>query len=135
MEERIKITNSINDLPVLTQNIEALGKKWELPLRLIMSINLVLEEAVTNIIFYAFENKAEHEIEITIALNNRQLEITIVDDGKPFDPTQKAQPDITLPAEDRAIGGLGIFLIQKMMDEVIYRRKNNHNLLKKINLK
>lgn len=129
MEEIIRISNNIDELTVLTQKIEELGKKWELSLPLLMTINLVLEEAVTNIIFYAYDVKAEHEIDISFALKNRQLEITILDDGKPFDPTLKAQPDISLSAEERKIGGLGIFLIQKMMDEVSYQRINNKNLL------
>ena len=55
--------------------------------------------------------------------------ITFEDSGKPFDPLQKADPDVTLAAEDRAIGGLGIFLVKKTMDAMAYRRENDQNML------
>ncbi len=94
-----------------------------------MNINLALEEAVSNVIFYAFDDEKEHDIKIVISLENKNLSIEIIDDGKPFDPTARKQPDVSLPAEDRPIGGLGIFLIRKMMDNVTYNRHNNLNTL------
>jgi len=88
-----------------------------------------LEEAVSNVIFYAFDDEKEHDIKIVISLENKILSIEIIDDGKPFDPTARKEPDVSLPAEDRPIGGLGIFLIRKMMDNVTYTRHNNLNTL------
>jgi serine/threonine-protein kinase RsbW len=129
MKEKISITNRIDQLPLLAIKVEQLGEKWEWPLPLVININLVLEEAVSNIIFYAFSDENVHEIDIEMAQNKNNLVITIADDGKPFDPSQTKQPDITLPAEEREIGGLGIFLIGKIMDEIKYKRDNNKNLL------
>ena len=123
------IENRIEELAVLFENIEQTAEIWELPVPLMMNINLVLEEAVSNVIFYAFEDELKHEIKIRISLKDNLLTIEITDDGKPFDPTSLKQPDISLEAEDRPIGGLGIFLISKIMNEVHYARKNELNIL------
>jgi serine/threonine-protein kinase RsbW len=129
MKEEIIITNHVDELPVLAEKIEALAESWELSMPLAMNINLALEEAISNVIFYAFDDEKEHDIKIVLSLENKTLTIEIIDDGKPFDPTARQQPDVSLPAEDRPIGGLGIFLIRKMMDNVTYTRHNNLNTL------
>ena len=129
MKEEIIITNHVDELPVLAEKIEALAESWELSMPLAMNINLALEEAISNVIFYAFDDEKEHDIKIVLSLENKTLTIEIIDDGKPFDPTARQQPDVSLPAEDRPIGGLGIFLIRKMMDSVTYTRHNNLNTL------
>jgi serine/threonine-protein kinase RsbW len=129
MKEEIIITNHVDELPVLAEKIEALAESWELSMPLAMNINLALEEAISNVIFYAFDDEKEHDIKIVLSLENKTLTIEIIDDGKPFDPTARQQPDVSLPAEDRPIGGLGIFLIKKMMNNVTYTRHNNLNTL------
>ncbi len=129
MKEEIIISNHVDELPVLAEKIEELADQWGLTIPLAMNINLALEEAVSNVIFYAFDDEKEHDIKIVISLENKNLSIEIIDDGKPFDPTARKQPDVSLPAEDRPIGGLGIFLIRKMMDNVTYNRHNNLNTL------
>ncbi|MDA3929567.1 MAG: ATP-binding protein [Prolixibacteraceae bacterium] len=130
-EKRKKITlkNSIEELPQLAIEIEELSEEWELPMALGMNLNLVLEEAITNIIFYAFNDENEHEITIILLIKNNEFIITIEDEGIAFDPTAKKDPDIALAVEDRPIGGLGIFLISKIMDHVSYKREQNKNML------
>jgi anti-sigma regulatory factor (Ser/Thr protein kinase) len=130
MKEEISIKSSIDELPVLAGKIEALGEKWDLPMPLTMNLNLVLEEAISNIVFYAFPDKDEkHHVNIDINYENEEIEIVIKDKGIPFDPTAKGKPDIDLPAEERPVGGLGIFLITKIMDSVNYKRENDKNIL------
>lgn len=129
MKEEIIISNHVDELPILAEKIEELADQWGLAMPLAMNINLALEEAVSNVIFYAFDDEKEHDIKIVISLENKNLSIEIIDDGKAFDPTARKQPDVSLPAEDRPIGGLGIFLIKKMMDNVTYTRHNNLNTL------
>ncbi len=129
MEKTIRITNSVEQLKVLAQKVEELGEEWQLGMALVTNINLVLEEAVSNIIFYAFDDKKRHNIDITITMDNKKLTIQIVDGGKPFDPTKKTPPDTTLSAEEREIGGLGIFLMGKIMDKLDYQRKDEKNIL------
>lgn len=129
MKEVFEIENKIEALSILAGKIENLAEKWELPVPLTMNLNLVLEEAVSNVIFYAFNDHQKHLIQISLALENKILTVEIVDDGIPFDPLSQKLPDITLPVEERPIGGLGILLILKIMDQVSYSRQNNQNRL------
>ena len=123
------VENQIGELPSLAEKIEELAEKWGLSLKLAMNINLVIEEALTNIIFYAFTDEDQHKIKISLSLTNNRLMIQITDGGIPFNPLAQQQPDITLPAEERPVGGLGIFLISQIMDEMHYSRQNNLNIL------
>lgn len=88
-------------------------------------LRLVVEELVSNVVNYSTSEK----ITINITHPEKMLRITIIDEGIPFDPLKKDNPDITLSAEDRKIGGLGIFLVREMMDRVTYQYENNTNIL------
>jgi serine/threonine-protein kinase RsbW len=124
------IENQVRELPPLAKKIEDLAEKWELPHDLAMNINLVIEEALTNIIFYAFTDLDKHEIKLSVSLNNnKRLRIKITDSGIPFNPLTQPQPDVTLPVEERPVGGLGIFLISQIMDRMHYSRQKNQNIL------
>ncbi|MDX9880990.1 MAG: ATP-binding protein [Prolixibacteraceae bacterium] len=123
------IRNDIEELNRLVLFLEGLEEEWMLPPGLAPSINLALEEALSNVIFYAFEKGSENEISIDFSLNGKEMTIVVSDEGKPYDPLQKEDPDIMLSAEERPIGGLGIFLIKQIMDEVSYRRASNKNQL------
>ena len=78
---------------------------------------------------YAYPKGTKGDITIETKANDTQLSFIISDTGKPFDPTAKAEVDITLSAEDRAIGGLGIHLIRQIMDNINYERIDGHNIL------
>jgi serine/threonine-protein kinase RsbW len=123
------IKNQISELNRVVEYLDELGEEWDLAVSLIFSLNLVLEEALTNVILYGLDSQTEHIIEIDFKKSDDQLFISLIDDGIAYDPTQKADPDLTLSAEDRPIGGLGIFLIKKIMDQVEYSRKENKNYL------
>jgi serine/threonine-protein kinase RsbW len=123
------VDNKVNELTRVALYLEELGEEWGLPAPLIMSLNLVLEEALSNIILYGFDVGSEHTIEITFRKTGSELNFSIVDDGYEYDPTLRDDPDITLPVEERPIGGLGIFLIKKIMDKVEYQRKEDKNYL------
>jgi anti-sigma regulatory factor (Ser/Thr protein kinase) len=123
------IENQIGELSTLAEKIDELAMEWNLSQTLAMNINLVIEEAVSNIIFYAYNDQSKHEIRITISRENGRLTIKITDDGIPFNPLAQEQPDINLPAEERPVGGLGIFLISQIMDDMKYDRNKNENIL------
>jgi anti-sigma regulatory factor (Ser/Thr protein kinase) len=129
MQKHFNIKNNIDQLPILAEKLEKLGEDWQLDMPVVTNLNLVLEEAISNIIFYAYDDNDEHEISINAEKNKQSITLTISDDGKPFDPTKKEKPDVSLSAEKRQIGGLGIFLIQKIMDSVEYKRENKKNIL------
>ncbi|WP_372946797.1 ATP-binding protein [Mariniphaga sp.] len=123
------IENQIKEISFLAEKIEKIAEEWDLSPTLAMNLNLVIEEAVSNIIFYAFPDKAKHEIKISVSIDKQILTIIITDDGIPFNPLKHEQPDINLPAEERPVGGLGIFLMSQIMDEMEYNRKKNENIL------
>lgn len=95
----------------------------------INQIKLASEEVLVNIINYAYPDK-EGNIEISYILNdNKSLKIEIVDWGVAFDPLSLPEPDINAPLEDREIGGLGVYLVRNIMDEVNYKREEDRNIL------
>ena len=130
MQKVLCIKNDIHELNTLTQFLEEVGDELGLSTGLVMNLNLVLEEAVSNIIFYAYPKDAvvEEAVTLTLTCEQDELLICLKDHGIALDPTQKEDPDLTLSAEERPIGGLGIFLIRQLMDEVTYRREGDCNL-------
>lgn len=128
--ETLELRNEMQELDTLSSFLDKLADSWSLSIALIMSINLVLEEAFSNIVNYAFDDAKVHLIKIVFSLHDNILDMRIEDDGKPWDPTAAVEPDINLPLEERAVGGLGIFLIRKTMNEVAYERIAGKNILR-----
>lgn len=127
-EKSISLINEIDQIPILQTFIEEVGHDLELDTSLIMKLNLALEEAVSNIILYAYPKVSGKIIIISVCLKGNDLVFTITDTGLPFDPTISVNPNIDLSAEDRPIGGLGIFLIKQIMNEVTYSRIHDVNV-------
>ncbi|WP_280744391.1 MULTISPECIES: ATP-binding protein [unclassified Parabacteroides] len=94
-----------------------------------MNIKLALEEAVVNIISYAYPGEKNKKIHIRLEYDNNRLTIVVTDTGVPFDPTEMKEPDISSPLEERPIGGLGTYLVKQLMTEVCYQRTDNKNIL------
>ncbi len=129
MEKVLILRNEIEEISKLPLFIEELGDELGLSPELIFNLNLVLEEAVSNVVLYAYP-KEEHEIiTLTAKKIENQLIFILTDSGKEFDPTQIPDADITLSAEERSIGGLGIFLIRQIMNNVEYQRIDGKNVL------
>ncbi|MDH8700953.1 serine/threonine-protein kinase RsbW [Dysgonomonadaceae bacterium PH5-43] len=136
MKKRLIIKNEISEISRLNKFVEECGKELDISMGLAMSLNLAIEEAVSNVIMYASPETKKQDIYIDVEQTKDFLVFTIIDKGIEFDPTQKEDTDVTLPIEERSIGGLGIFLIKKIMDEVTYKREEGQNILtlrKKIN--
>lgn len=128
-QRSLTLANRLDELTRISTFLEGCAEAWDLPMPLTFSLNLVLEEAFTNVVQYAFKDKESHEILLITEKREDEVVITMIDDGVPYDPTEKSDPDINLSAEDRPIGGLGIFLIKKTMDKVDYYRKEDKNHL------
>ncbi|MER2054107.1 MAG: ATP-binding protein [Clostridia bacterium] len=95
-------------------------------------INIAIDEIITNIASYAYAGEKENgmmTIGFAFDAGTETAEITFADEGMAFDPLSAAEPDVNLPAEERQIGGLGIFLVKKTMDDVSYRREDGQNVL------
>ena len=129
MEKSIVLANEISEISRLGDFIEDMGNEFSLAPDVIFNLNLVLEEAVVNIINYAYP-KEEHEfIYLSAKMHDGSIVIILTDTGKEFDPTMAPEADVTLSADDRQIGGLGIFLIRQIMNEVRYERIDGKNVL------
>ena len=134
-EYSFELKSSLSELDRLCQNLETFGKQFGFSKKLIFEINLALDELFTNIISYGFKDDDEHVITVTLTPQNDELCLCIEDDGRPFNPIDFETPDVTCSVEDCRIGGLGIHIMKKLMDEVCYQRcgdKNVLNLKKKI---
>lgn len=122
--------NSLDELAKLSEDIEAYGRANGLSDATVHAFQLCLDEVFTNIVNYAFEDDDTHSVELEMTCEGDVVQACIADDGKPFDPlANSTEPDLDVPLEDRAIGGLGIFFLQQFMDELAYRREDDRNIL------
>ena len=129
MEKKQVINNEIAEINKLALFIEELDETLNLTPEQVFNLNLVLEEAVSNVIFYAYTKEEHQEIVLTAKMSNKSLIFVLTDSGKEFDPTQAPDVDVALSAEERKIGGLGIFLIRQIMNKVEYQRIEGKNVL------
>ena len=109
--------------------LEEIGEELNLSPEVSFNIHLALEEAVTNVIMYAYPQDEEHTFTLSVRHIDNRLIFKIIDSGKEFDPTLHPEADVTLSLEDRPIGGLGIFLIRSIMQVVEYSRVEDKNIL------
>ena len=129
MERSIILANEISEISRLNEFIEELGEVFSLSPDIVFNLNLVLEEAVVNIINYAYPKEDHQYIYLSAKMNDGSIVLVLTDTGKEFDPTAAPEADITLSADERQIGGLGIFLIRQIMNEVKYERIEGKNVL------
>lgn len=127
--KQIILQNDIQQVPRLAEFIDEVCETAGLDMATTMKLNLAVEEAVVNVMNYAYPQGTIGDINIEVQVDNNQLEFIISDSGTPFDPTTKAEVDTTLSAEERTIGGLGIHLVRNIMDSINYERVNGKNIL------
>ena len=128
-ELRLKIETKRDELDRVSETIEEFGLQEDWPLDLVFKVSLALEEIVINVMNYGHDDGL-HEVEIILSCKDESLTIDVVDDGRAFDPLNDApKPNVTAELEDRNIGGLGVHLVRKMMDDVRYRREQGKNHL------
>lgn len=128
-DKNITIVNQLAQLDEVARVIEIQSDEWGIPMSLSLNLNLVLEELITNIIFYGYDDKNEHKISIRLSKDDEIIRIQLEDDGKEFNPLLLTAPDIDGSIEDRKIGGLGIFFVRKIMDDITYLRSEGRNIL------
>ncbi len=130
-EKRLDITNTLEESKKLPAFIEELSSEYGLSPTLSNTLNLALEEALVNVIQYAYPAGTTGAISLTasVSTDTKVLTFTLRDKGIAFNPLEASAPDITLGVEDRPIGGLGIFLVKQLMDSVSYQRLGDENVL------
>lgn len=129
---QITVTAILGNLPVVTQFIEEQLELSGCPMKTMMQIDTAADEIYSNISYYAYPKDEPGEAVISVETDAAGSEaiITFEDTGVAFNPLSVSQPDTSLPAEARVAGGLGIFLVRKLMDDVTYTREDQKNILK-----
>ena len=136
MRKSLVLLNDTKEVPKLANFVDEVCEAVGLSPEDTSQVKLAIEEAVVNVMNYAYPPGTRGDLTIEAASNDVRLKFTIIDCGKPFDPTVQDEVDTTLPAEERRIGGLGIHIVRQMMDSINYERMDNLNVLtlrKKLN--
>ena len=129
LEDGISLTNDVKQVPELNQFVKSVADRLNLGSSISSQLMLAVEEAVVNVMSYAYPLGTQGDIAVEAKATKQWLKFIITDQGKAFDPTMNNKADITLSAEDRPIGGLGILLVQQLMDTINYERIDGKNVL------
>lgn len=129
MEFHIVLRNKIEEIVRMTEFVDEISRELNLSVEDTFNIRLAIEEAVTNVIMYAYPQTVEGDILLSAREEGDSIVFQLVDSGNEFDPTLQPDADVTSSLEDREIGGLGIFLIRQLMQSVSYSRIDGRNVL------
>jgi serine/threonine-protein kinase RsbW len=133
---QLTVPSRLENLPVIVDFITAFMEERGLDPGTVNRVQVASDEAATNVIKHAYAGR-EGPVKITCAIENGAISVTFLDQGQPFDPTTVKAPDLESGVDDRPIGGLGIFFMRKLMDEVVYHQPpgggNALTLRKKLN--
>lgn len=127
---QLTLLNTEADRRRILPALEQFAREHQLPPAAFAAADLALEEHVTNVIEYAYDDTAPHEIQIRLSVEDGHLQIEIEDDGRPFNPLTRPPVDTSLPLDEKPVGGLGVHLIRSLMDEAEYRRESGKNILR-----
>ncbi len=123
------VKNELSEITTVQERFREFAKAHGFSKDLERKMDMIFDELLSNVIFYAFSEGGDHEIEITAKQIRNRLTVTISDDGVPFNPLLKDPPDTSLAAKDHTIGGLGFLLVRKMADDILYQRRIDKNVL------
>lgn len=125
-----RIPNTLEDLSACMQDCRAYLEEGGTPDEVIFAVELTLEEMITNTIKYGYRDEGMHHIDVGIRLGAGKVSVEICDEGEAFDPFSQEEPDTSLPAEERPVGGLGIHLVKNMLDSCHYAREGGKNIVR-----
>jgi anti-sigma regulatory factor (Ser/Thr protein kinase) len=124
-----KLKSDLSELKTLCRHLNHFGQVYGLSETFISEVNICLEELFTNIVLYGFKDDLEHIIRFRINLNGNTLILNIEDNGLPFNPLMKKDSELPADINNAKIGGLGIHIVKKLMDDIRYERKGGKNKL------
>ena len=125
----VSLGNDLREIAGVAAGIDAFCADYGLEAQIAYAVNLAIDEILTNTISYGYDDEEPHRIELILRLEGATLVVVIVDDSRAFDPSLVSAPDIDASIEDRDLGGLGLFLVQQMMDGVDYQRRDGCNVV------
>ena len=126
----ISFANDMQELTHVLQVVNVFLEPRALPSKLVYAVNLILEEILMNIIKYGYDDGESHEIEVQIEVEQEEIALTVIDDGREFNPLTVPPPDRSKSAMDRIEEGLGLQFVRHMRNAIEYRREEDKNILK-----
>ncbi len=128
--KELTIEATVENIETVTNFVNEQLEALDCPMKAQMQIDIAIDELFGNIAHYAYcPEVGKATVRVEVPQDPLSVVITFIDNGVPYDPLKKADPDTTLSAEDREIGGLGIFMVKKSMDDVRYEYKDGQNVL------
>ena len=129
--KELTITATVENIETVTDFVNEQLESLDCPMKAQMQIDIAIDELFGNIAHYAYNPEiGQATVRVEVVEDPLSVVITFIDKGVPYDPLAKADPDTTLSAEERDIGGLGIYMVKKSMDEIAYEYKDGQNILK-----
>ena len=129
--KELTITATVENIETVTNFVNEQLEALDCPIKAQMQIAIAIDELFGNIAHYAYNPEiGQATVRVEVVEDPLSVVITFIDNGVPYDPLAKADPDTSLSAEERDIGGLGIYMVKKSMDEIAYEYKDGHNILK-----
>ena len=129
--KELNIAATVENIETVTDFVNEQLEALDCPMKAQMQIDIAIDELFSNIAHYAYNPEiGQATVRVEVIEDPLAVTITFIDNGVPYDPLAKADPDTTLSAEERDIGGLGIYMVKKSMDEISYEYKDGHNILK-----
>ncbi len=123
------LSHQIKDIELIEQAIDVLGQDWDIDTKSLFHLNLVLEELISNTMYYGFSGMEKGRIDVDLSFDGTYIQVKIHDDALAFDPTVEAEDTSAQTLDERAIGGLGIMLSQRISEDMIYRYHESKNKL------
>ena len=128
--KELTIAATVENIEVVTDFVNQQLEELACPMKAQMQINIAIDELFSNIAHYSYNPEiGQATVRVEVMENPLAVSITFIDNGVPYDPLSKEDPDLTLSAEERQIGGLGIYVVKKSMDEITYEYKDGQNIL------
>ncbi len=127
--QTIALRNDLAEIPRLAKSFDAFCAPLVPTPKDVHALHLALEEAVINVINHGYADGQSHTFTVELAAVDRRVTVIVTDDAPAYNPLARAEVDVTLPLEDRPIGGLGVHLVKKLMDSARYERRDGRNIL------
>lgn len=129
--KELTVDAALENIPVITEFVDEQLEQFGCPMKAQAQIDIAIDELFSNIVHYAYHpGTGPATVCVEVVEEPLSVIITFIDQGVPYDPLAKADPDVTLSAEERDIGGLGIYIVKKNMNEITYEYRDGKNILK-----
>lgn len=129
--KELTVDATLESIPIITDFVDEQLEQFGCPMKAQMQIDIAIDELFSNIARYAYHpGVGPATVRVEVIEAPLSVVITFIDQGVPYDPLSQADPDVTLPAQERELGGLGIYIVKQNMSEITYEYKNGRNILK-----